>query len=82
MISKETAVVTAVGTITDAGDVFNNYSIDWGNTNKDNYEVIEELGTLTVVPVDIIFDLCAGPSYQIQFSGYTSDAWGTAESID
>ena len=46
--------VTATGTITDVGSVANTYMIDWGDVNKDNYSLSEELGTLTVTARDAI----------------------------
>lgn len=47
-------VVYATGTITDAGSTPNTYSIDWGDINPDNYEITEELGTLTVQQVELV----------------------------
>ena len=47
----ETVTATATGTITDVGSVKNNYTIDWGTTNKNNYKVTETIGTLTVEPL-------------------------------
>ena len=40
--------VTATGTITDAGTTDNPYTIDWGNTNPNNYTLTEEPGLLEV----------------------------------
>ena len=42
--------VTATGTITDAGTTDNPYTIDWGNTNPNNYTLTEEPGLLEVTP--------------------------------
>ena len=42
--------VTATGTITDAGTTDNPYTIDWGNTNPNNYTLTEEPGRLEVTP--------------------------------
>jgi hypothetical protein len=42
--------VTATGTQTDAGFSTNTYSIDWGETNAEDYAIVEDLGTLTVEP--------------------------------
>ncbi|MER2025891.1 MAG: FecR domain-containing protein, partial [Lachnospiraceae bacterium] len=44
----ESIKVTATGTQTDVGKSFNTYTIDWGDANRNNYEVGEDLGTLTV----------------------------------
>ena len=46
----ESIKVTATGIQTDAGKSTNTYTIDWGSANPKNYEVGEELGTLTVTP--------------------------------
>lgn len=42
--------VTATGTITDAGTTDNPYTIDWGNTNPNNYILTEEPSLLEVTP--------------------------------
>ena len=42
--------VTVTGTQTDAGFSTNTYSIDWGETNAEDYTIVENLGTLTVEP--------------------------------
>ena len=44
----ESIKVTAVGSRTYVGYNKNNYTIDWGNANRDNYILYEELGTLRV----------------------------------
>jgi len=48
LVNNETATVTATGSQTDAGSGSNTYEITWGNTNKDNYAITENLGTLKV----------------------------------
>ena len=48
LVTGETATVTATGSQTEIGGSANTYTIDWGTTNKDNYEITEELGTLEV----------------------------------
>ena len=53
LVNGETIIVTATGSITDAGTAENTYSIDWGSANKDNYTVTEDLGTLTVEPLQL-----------------------------
>ncbi|MBQ6257115.1 MAG: hypothetical protein IJJ60_11045, partial [Clostridia bacterium] len=47
---SDAIVVTVTGSQTDAGSSANTYTIDWGDTNKDDYTIVEELGTLTVEP--------------------------------
>ena len=46
----ESIKVTATGSQTDVGASVNTYTIDWGTANLSNYEVGEDLGTLTVIP--------------------------------
>ena len=46
----ESIKVTATGSQTDAGTGINTYTIDWGTADRSNYEVKEDLGTLTVTP--------------------------------
>ena len=48
LVNNETAAVTATGSQTEVGSSNNTYSIEWGETNANNYTVTEELGTLTV----------------------------------
>ncbi len=45
-----TITVTATGSQTDVGTSKNGYEIKWGDANKNNYTVVEDLGTLTVYP--------------------------------
>lgn len=45
---SDTVTVTATGSINEVGETENTYSIDWGNTNKNNYTIAENLGTLTI----------------------------------
>ena len=51
-VAGEVIAVTATGTITDVGSVPNTYSIDWGTADSGNYEITENLGTLTVTEPD------------------------------
>ena len=46
----ESIKVTATGRQTDVGKSVNTYTIDWGTADRSNYEVSEDLGTLTVTP--------------------------------
>ena len=48
LVNGETAEVTATGSQTEVGSSENTYSIEWGDTNPENYEISEVLGTLTV----------------------------------
>ena len=60
------------GTITDVGSIVNTYAIDWGDVNSNNYNLSDSLGTLTVTPVEIIFDLhCQDyEGFTYEYSGY------------
>ena len=40
--------VTPIGSITDVGNVLNEYTIDWNDVNEKNYQIVNELGTLEV----------------------------------
>lgn len=46
----ESIKITATGRQTDVGKSINTYTIDWGTADRSNYEVSEDLGTLTVTP--------------------------------
>ena len=58
----EAPVITVTGSITNAGNVENSYEIDWNGVNKNNYNVTNNLGKLTVKPVEIV--LKSDCSYQ------------------
>lgn len=49
----DTILVTVTGSQTDAGSSTNTYTIDWGDTNAEDYTIVEELGTLTVEKVAV-----------------------------
>ena len=57
LVNGESATVTATGSITDAGSAENTYSISWNSAKSSNYTVTSELGTLTVNPLPIEFDV-------------------------
>ena len=44
----ETIAVTTTGSQTEVGNSANSYTIDWGTTSSNNYEIHANLGTLTV----------------------------------
>ena len=46
----ESIKVTPTGRQTSVGTSVNTYTIDWGTADRSNYEVSEDLGTLTVTP--------------------------------
>lgn len=51
LANGETVTVTATGSQTAIGSSSNTYSIDWGSVDRNNYDVRESLGTLTVSAV-------------------------------
>jgi hypothetical protein len=57
LVGGDTASVTATGSIKNAGSTPNTYSIDWGDTNEDNYTITENLGTLIVEKVQLNFTI-------------------------
>ena len=57
LVNGETVTVTATGTVTDCGTAANGYTIEWGDTNKDNYTITEKLGVLEVTPLEILIDM-------------------------
>ncbi|MCR4621529.1 MAG: FecR domain-containing protein [Clostridiales bacterium] len=65
----DTVTVTATGTITDAGKAQNTYSIDWGDTNRNNYKVKASLGMLEVKPMPVTFDIFGTEEYHYVFDG-------------
>ena len=46
----DSVTVTATGSQTEVGESENTYTIDWGNEDKNNFTVSEELGKLRVLP--------------------------------
>ena len=53
LVNGETASVTATGSQTEIGSSSNTCSIEWGTAKADNYEVTQNLGTLTVTESSI-----------------------------
>ena len=56
-VDKDKVTVKATGTITDAGEVDNTCSIDWGNADPNNYVLTQETGTLKVTPLPVAIDI-------------------------
>lgn len=52
-VLEEGVTVTATGSQLNVGSSENGYEIDWGEANPENYEISEELGTLTVEPAQV-----------------------------
>ncbi|MBR0464248.1 MAG: FecR domain-containing protein [Clostridia bacterium] len=50
LMETDGAEAVATGTITEVGEAPNTYTIEWGDTNPNNYAITETLGTLTVTP--------------------------------
>ena len=67
----DTATVTGTGTQTGVGTSKNNYEIDWGETNPDNYTINEEPGTLEVTP----------NTDKITFRAYGVEGWYTGKPV-
>lgn len=57
LVSGEKADVAATGSITDVGFIDNTYEIIWDTAKKENYEITEDLGRLTVNPMRVSFAL-------------------------
>jgi hypothetical protein len=53
LASGENITVTATGSQTEVGESANTYTIDWGTTNPDNYEISDNLGVLKVTSTTI-----------------------------
>ena len=53
LVSGESITVTATGSQTEVGESFNTYTIDWGTTDSNNYDIHDNLGTLTVTSATI-----------------------------
>ena len=49
----ESIKIIPTGSQTDVGTSINTYTIDWGTADRSNYEVSEDLGTLTVTPASV-----------------------------
>ena len=53
-------VITATGEQTGVGESVNTYEIDWGNADAANFVLQEDLGTLTVKPLDLQVNVGGG----------------------
>ena len=62
----------ATDVITDAGTAENPYVIVWGDAKEGNYHITEELGTLTVTPLEVEIDL-GGYNYESGDGSFTYD---------
>ena len=73
LVGSETATVTGTGSITNAGETPNTYTIEWGTAKADNYAITEVLGKLTVLPAQIILSSTAGDSVDYNGLSYGLD---------
>lgn len=53
LASNESITVTTTGSQTEVGESANTYTIDWGTTNPNNYEISDNLGVLKVTPAPV-----------------------------
>ena len=60
--------VTATGKLEEAGTTPNTYTIDWGDTDQNNYTIVEKLGTLEMTTIDTAVTLTA-PSVTRAYDG-------------
>ena len=81
LVNNETAAVTATGSQIEVGSSSNTYSIDWGTTNKDNYQITETLGTLTVTKNDVAITLTAGSDEKTYDGTALTNSVVTAEGL-
>ena len=68
LVNGETAAIQVTGTQTEVGSSSNTYSITWGTAKKSNYEITENLGTLTVTANTSAVTITA-PSSQKVYDG-------------
>ena len=59
LAAGETVTVAATGSITDVGTAKNEYTLNWGDTDPDNYTLSEKLGTLEVTVNDTVITFTA-----------------------
>ena len=78
LVNEETAEVTATGSQTELGSGQNTAYISWGDTKADNYQVTQNLGTLTVTENNNAVTLAA-PSDSKVYDGTALTANGSGE---
>jgi len=78
LVNGETATATATGTITEVGSEPNTYSIAWGTAKAANYDITDNLGTLTITENDNEVKLTA-PSDEKTYDGTELTCDGTGE---
>ena len=66
LCESDSITLKATGSQTDAGSSDNSYELEWGDTDPGNYTVSEELGTLKVDPVPLVFELGC---FEVEYSG-------------
>ena len=87
LVGNDNAKVTANGSQTEVGESSNTYDISWGLlglglfTNKDNYEIEEELGTLKVTKNTSEVTLTAASASKVYDGTDLTDAGVTAEGL-
>ena len=65
LVNGEKVTVTATGSQTEVGNSQNTYTADWGSVNRNNYNVTESLGKLTVVKNDTVVTITAGTKSKV-----------------
>ena len=78
LVSGEKADVAATGSITDVGFIDNTYEIIWDTAKKENYEITEDLGRLTVNPMRVSFALRWSSATLIPDESGSEDLSGSA----
>ena len=68
----------------DAGDWDNTCTVHWGTVNKDNYEVTEDYGTLTIKPLPVkvwLWTYTSGDLYYCPVQPWAMDASASADYV-
>ena len=72
LAETDSVTITATGSQTNAGSSENGYSIDWGSSRESNYTLSEDLGTLTVEPLQLSVVL---DDETVEYTGSTVPLW-------
>lgn len=75
------AITVTTATPTEVGTTDNTYTIDWGDTNKDNYTITDDIGELTITKNDTKITVTAGSASRAYNGVDLTDSSFTVEGL-
>ncbi len=75
------AITVTTAAPTEVGTTDNTYTIDWGDTNKDNYTITDDIGELTITKNDTKITVTAGSASRAYNGEDLTDSSFTVEGL-